>query len=244
MKYVMVLATLALSLMATPLSAAEQVAVPIEVIEARIKDALPASVRGKNHVLRLNNTARQFTIPAAAGFAAVKISRLHYDDRSGGFTALLSLPAADGRREESLTGRLEVTASIPVITVPMSVGDVIGERDIGWIEIPARQLSHSIVTSADELVGMAARRGLRPDSPIRTSDVQRPILVKRGSLVTMLVTSDRLSLTAVGQALENGSKGDRIRVNNTSSSTTVEGIVISAREVRVISGARIAGLGN
>lgn len=87
---------------------------------------------------------------------------------------------------------------------------------------------------------MALRRPLRANSMVRHSDLQRPVAIKRGSLVTMVVATDRITLTAQGQALEDGGIGDRIRVTNTSSNSTVIGIVQSPREVRVMSGTRVA----
>lgn len=217
-----------------------EITVPAGVIEARIKAALPAAAKGQAHALRLNNTGRLFQIPAGADLAAVQVSRLHYDERSGGFNAILSLPAKGGTREESVTGRVEEIATVPVIAGNLSSGDVIGERDITWIEVPARQVGSHIITSKQDLVGMAARRPLRANSLVRHSDLQRPVAVKRGAIVTMVVATDRITLTAQGQALEDGGIGDRIRVTNTASKSTVIGIVESPREVRVLSGNRVA----
>ena len=217
-----------------------EITVPADVIVARIKAALPAAAKGRSHALRLNNAGRALRIPASASLADVQVSRLHFDERSGGFNAVLRLPAEGGAREESVTGRIEETATVPVIASNLSSGDVIGERDIAWIEVPARQVGGHIVTSKQDLVGMALRRPLRANSMVRHSDLQRPVAIKRGSLVTMVVATDRITLTAQGQALEDGGIGDRIRVTNTSSNSTVIGIVQSPREVRVMSGTRVA----
>lgn len=242
MNKILVLLTLALGLILPAVAHADggDITVPTQVIEARIKAALPAAAKGRSHALRLNNASRVFQIPASADLAAVQVSRMHYDERSGGFNAVLSLPAAGGTREESVTGRIEEIATIPVIAGNLSSGDIIGERDITWIEVPARQVGGHIITVKQDMIGMAARRPLRANSMVRHSDLQRPVAVKRGSIVTMVVATDRITLTAQGQALEDGGIGDRIRVTNTASNSTVIGIVQSPREVRVLSGNRVA----
>lgn len=245
MKKILILLTLSFGLLAVgapPARAddAAEITVPAGVIEARIKAALPGAAKGKSHTLRLNNAGRSFRIPASADLGAIEVSRLHYDERSGGFNAVLSLPAAGGAREESITGRIEEIATVPVIAGNLSSGDVIGERDIAWIEVPARQVGGHIVTAKQDLIGMAVRRPLRANSMVRHSDLQRPVAVKRGAIVTMVVASDRITLTAQGQALEDGGIGDRIRVTNTASNSTVIGIVRSPREVHVLSGNRVA----
>ena len=72
--------------------------------------------------------------------------------------------------------------------------------------------------------------------PLRETDVWHPILAKKGTLVTMTVATENMTLSATGRALENGSLGDRIRLVNTSSNKTVEGMVMADGSVNISRG--------
>ena len=78
---------------------------------------------------------------------------------------------------------------------------------------------------------MAAKRGLRPGTPLQASFVQRPILVAKGSLVTIYLKVPRMTLTTKGKALENGSDGDTVRIANTRSKTIIQAEVIGMGKV-------------
>jgi flagella basal body P-ring formation protein FlgA len=74
---------------------------------------------------------------------------------------------------------------------------------------------------------------LRAGQPIRTREVQDPILVPRRSLVTILYQHPRMTLTAKGRALEDGSDGQVIRISNSQSSNVIEAVVVGDHTVAV-----------
>ena len=123
---------------------------------------------------------------------------------------------------------------------PIGRNQVIKRGDVAWIEIRADRVQYNTVLDADELVGKVARRAFGTGKPIRASNVGRPVVVEKGSLVTMVLKSPGMLLTARGRALENGSKGDTIRITNTSSNTALEARVIGAGKVSVDPTARLA----
>ena len=61
--------------------------------------------------------------------------------------------------------------------------------------------------------------------PIREGDLRAPIVVARGSLVGMTLTTPNMVLTAQGRAIEDGAMGQVIKVMNTQSKTTVDAVV-------------------
>jgi flagella basal body P-ring formation protein FlgA len=133
---------------------------------------------------------------------------------------------------------------IPALRNGIQLGTTITREDIVWIDMPARQVTNNIVTDPQNLIGMAAAWSLPGERPIRESDVRKPIIAKKGALVTMTVSLPNMKLTAVGRALENGALGDTIRLINTSSSKTVEGVVLADGNVAIGKGIRTASLSN
>lgn len=85
----------------------------------------------------------------------------------------------------------------------------------------------------DEAVGLEARAMLYEGRPIRPSDLGPAAVVERNALVVLVFRSGALTITAEGRSLGRGGPGDRIRVLNLSSRTTVTGTVEADGRVAV-----------
>lgn len=76
-----------------------------------------------------------------------------------------------------------------------------------------------------QLVGMEARNSIYPGRPIRQSDVALPALVERNQIVELTFVSNGLSISTEGRSLSRAGAGERVRVMNLQSRTTVSGTV-------------------
>jgi len=106
-------------------------------------------------------------------------------------------------------------------------------RHIETIKMRSSRINSGTILSAADLVGMTPRRMVLDGKPIVANDVEAPRIVKRGESVTLNFKSGSLELSAMGKALEHGSKGDLVRVVNNSSNRTIEALVTGEREVTV-----------
>jgi len=102
-------------------------------------------------------------------------------------------------------------------------GEIIAEAQLNPLPIPVNR-AQTVLRMAD-VVGRQARRDLAPGQPIRTYDVQAPEAVKRGEIVTMVLAHGGMIVAAQGRAMETGSIGDTIRVQNTVSQRIVYGAI-------------------
>jgi flagella basal body P-ring formation protein FlgA len=93
-----------------------------------------------------------------------------------------------------------------------------------------------VVTNPRLLIGQEPRYQLRAGAPIRTVEVQKPVVVGKSSSVTIILRSKFMTLTAQGRALEDGSVGDVIRVTNVQSKQTVDAKVEGPGQVSVMPG--------
>ncbi|HEY0302308.1 MAG TPA: flagellar basal body P-ring formation chaperone FlgA [Rhizomicrobium sp.] len=114
-------------------------------------------------------------------------------------------------------------------------GETISEGDLVYGTIPASTVFSGIVTSADALKGMQARRMLRAGQIVRNDDVRRPVVVAKGSIVTMTFEAPGVTLTATGRALGEGGIGDTVAVQNPASFRQVSAIVTGPGAVRAAS---------
>jgi len=89
------------------------------------------------------------------------------------------------------------------------------------------------VKDASELIGMESRVALYAGRPIKQADVGPPALVSRNQLVQIVFQSSGLNITAEGRSLGRAGLGERVRVMNVSSRTTVSGVVSSDGRVFV-----------
>jgi len=166
--------------------------------------------------------------------ATVKVEQIATNPRTGAFDALVRAPANDLTAPlRRVSGRAYPVADVPVLTRDVAPGDVVRAQDIDWVRLPAMRVSQNIVTSLNQLVGMSPRHQLRLGEPIRTTDVQAPLVVSKGMQVDMTYTVGSLNLLARGRALQSGAVGDTVDILNPRSNRTVQGIVEGPNMVRV-----------
>ncbi|RFU13719.1 flagella basal body P-ring formation protein FlgA [Rhodobacteraceae bacterium W635] len=79
-----------------------------------------------------------------------------------------------------------------------------------------------------EAVGMEARVNLYPGRPIRAADLQPPAVIERNDIITLRFNHGGLLIVTEGRAMDRAGAGERIRVINLSSRTTVTATVVSS----------------
>lgn len=124
---------------------------------------------------------------------------------------------------------LTATAEIVVPTRTIRAKEVIAASDL---ETKATD-APGAVRNTDTLIGQEARTALYPGRPIRLSDIGPPAIVDRNDLVMLVFDRVALSITTEGRALGRGAVGERIRVMNLSSRTTVTGVIRPDGQIEV-----------
>lgn len=202
-------------------------------IEQRLRQAMVKNGLDPSTQVELSNRMMTLHLPAS-GSGRIGIENLYRDQQSGHFTAIVVAPAGDPQAERvRVTGRVYRTVEVPVLARRMLPGDVIQKDDLDWIKVRAESLQNDTIVDAADIVGKTPTRGLASDQPMRTRDIRNPLLVKRGQLVTIYHQMPRMTLTVQGKALEDGSKGEVVRVQNTRSNTVIDGVVEGSGRVVV-----------
>jgi len=81
---------------------------------------------------------------------------------------------------------------------------------------------------------------LRAGETIRVGDVEDPIVVHKGDLVTIELNTAAMQLTAQGKALDDGAMGAAIRINNTQSNRIIDAAVAGPNRVVIGNGGNTA----
>jgi flagella basal body P-ring formation protein FlgA len=124
-------------------------------------------------------------------------------------------------------------AEVPVPARLLAAGETIAAADITTATLRADRLGADMLLQTSDLVGKTPRHALRPGEPVHASDVEVPLVVHRGSLVTILLETRALRLSAEGKAMDDGGMGAVIRVANTKSSRVIDAVVAGPGTVTV-----------
>lgn len=156
-----------------------------------------------------------------------------YDTHRGRFEATVIAGTGADQVRVPVSGRAVALFEAPVPNRRIRQGEVIGASDLTWIEVKVGTIADGVIRDDEQLIGQAARRTLSPNAPIRASDLRQPTLVAKGALVSMVLEGPGIQLTAQGRALQDGTRGDVIRILNTTSNRTIEATVSGPNKVSV-----------
>ena len=231
-----------------PLTKLDQVVLErstVSISTEQIRDSIDGEIRrqlGQNgkFEIELDNQLLQMQLPGEE-MPSIRIRRLQLDQQTRRFS--VALVGGEGRTRGSrinATGRYHRIIEVPVLVRRMRSDEVIGQSDIRMISVRADRIDMNALQDAEDLIGMSPLRSLSAQRPIKRSDIRSPILVPKGSIVTMIFRTDRMVLTAQGRALEHGSKGDVIRILNAKTHKTIDGVVVNSGTVTVTPLGRVA----
>lgn len=165
----------------------------------------------------------------------LSVDDISYDDRSGRFTAIIAAPAGDPTATRyRVKGRTFKIQEVPVPVRRITKGEVIKARDIKWEKVRVNRMSERTLLNPQDIIGMTPQRVLMEGATIEANEVQRPMLVNRRDLVTLVLRTPMMTMTSKGRALEDGAEGDTIRISNTQSKTIIEAIVTGPNMATVI----------
>ena len=211
----------------------EATIVPFKDIEQTLKTELEKNGLSGRYKLNLSGGNKSIVLPKEAPQRA-EVSNLDFDSSRDKFTATIVAPSIENPiKKITVSGSIERLIKIPVLRTPLRNGMIIGRNDIEWIDIPESNLQHNTLFKEEDVIGLTPRRIAYAGKPILAKELQRPQIVSRGETVTIYFKEGPLVLTAKGKSLQNGAKGDLIRITNLSSSKQIDAIVTAQNEVVV-----------
>ncbi len=124
---------------------------------------------------------------------------------------------------------LPLWADIAIVTRNIRPGEVLRESDVMVI----RGDAEDGFDDKSAVVGLEARVALYAGRAILNSDVGRAATVERYQIIELVYANGPLSMTTEGRALGRGAEGQRIRVMNLTSKTSIFGTIQHDGSVRV-----------
>lgn len=162
----------------------------------------------------------------------VRVLNTRFSVHSKRFSTVLEVPRGTNSAErKQITGNIFQVTKVPVPAHRIQRGEIIGDRDLDYISLPREKVGRTVLLDKSRIVGKEVRRLLTNGKPIRAGDLRPPVIVEKGTLVTIILQTNRMRISARGKALQDGAAGETVRVLNTRSRQTVEGIVASRNRV-------------
>lgn len=128
---------------------------------------------------------------------------------------------------------VEVYGTVLVTSRPLTRGASLQPADVRPVRQDLGGLLSGYLTDVDGVQGMRLRRSVASGTVLTPAMLQVPVVVRRGDHVKLLVELPGLTISAAGQALKDGSTGERISVRNLSSKSVVQGTVLDGGTVRI-----------
>jgi flagella basal body P-ring formation protein FlgA len=206
-------------------------------IEARIARALAGRYslgETRNVAVAFDRDARPLQLdPAITG--DLEVVRMSYDASSRRFDIAFEIPDPSAGRRVLLryTGLAYETVEAAVIAQPLARGELVKASNVTIERRPKSEFGGEAPAPANEVIGMAAKRAVRANSPLRTADLMKPELVQKNDTVLLLYEAPGMMLTMRGKAVDSGAEGDTVSVINLQSKRTIQGTVTGPGRVTV-----------
>jgi len=140
-----------------------------------------------------------------------------------------------GARPWKLYVPVEVKARLMVLVAaqPLVRGAQVKADMLSAAERDVTQLPYGYFTRQAAVLGQVLQRNLSTGKVLTPGMLRRPLLVRRGQVVTLTAGADGFSVTTQGVALQDGASGALVRVRNSQSKRVVQGVVTGSGQVQV-----------
>lgn len=127
----------------------------------------------------------------------------------------------------------DTVKTYPTTTQTVMKGYILAAADITSAEVGNLVLPKSAVLSDADIVGMEVTRPLRAGMPIPKDSLRIPPETYKGKTVTITITQPGMEISTTGKALQDGYKGDNIRVFSNLNQKVINATVIAPGVVSV-----------
>ena len=218
-----------LFLLASLYSSAGRAELPADNIFSRVEQLAREQLRSrqKGGLLepQFQVTVVKSTRPVPACAAPVALETA--DSRSAQRMRFVAVcPGSNGWRYEMLA-RGSITAQVAVTSVPVTANTPLQSGDVTLARRDVTMVPDSIA-SLPGAIGLSSRRSLRAGEVLRQGQLASPVLIKRGSAVSIVARKEQVEVSMAGEAMDPGALGEVIRVRNATSGTVIRARVVDA----------------
>jgi flagella basal body P-ring formation protein FlgA len=151
---------------------------------------------------------------------------------------VVSFTTADGPIEIPVYADVSFTAARVVVAVrPIERGEQITAEHVELRTMDAvdgTRGRRAALGSLNKVVGMEARQALKPGDIVLADQVQAPLLVKRGEVITVTSQGSGIRVRTTARAAKDGAQGEVVQVESLETRDRFDVRVIGPREAAVV----------
>ena len=132
-----------------------------------------------------------------------------------------------------VSAKVSVYSEVLVAARTLSRGTHLGAADVEFERRDLSRLPYGYLTDVAELDGKMSNRRINAGTVLTPSSLKDAPMVRRGERVILTIDTGGLQIRASGTAMQDGTRGQRIRVRNTGSKRVIEGVIIGPGLVEV-----------
>ena len=151
----------------------------------------------------------------------IMITGVDVDEEQNKFEARAEI-FADGTKidETDLLGRFFVLEDVYVPVASIAKGEIIKESNLQNVKVRSNRLRDDVLKNKEDLLGKQAVRTIAANKPVNRKDVREEVVVKKGQSVVVVYKHKGLEIVSKMEALEDGAKGQTIKLLNIKSEKT------------------------
>ena len=162
----------------------------------------------------------------------VGLDDLRYDERTGRYRAVLAATLSSGETTSIPTsGLVTELVRVPVPVRPIARDQTVRGEDLELAMLAGSSLARDALRRPEDMVGQQASRALPAGRPVRAGDLAAPWLLRRGDDASVVFRRGGLQIVGSAVALENGRRGETIRVRNAASGELRRATVVGPRQL-------------
>ncbi len=152
----------------------------------------------------------------------------------GRTSCLITISSGEGmQRRVRVCGWIEVYRQVLCATRPMRKGDIVSLDNVSLVRRPLSRLRGQAIGNIKEAYGLALKRSIRAGQILTVKMLTRPLVVKRGTRVTIKAESAHILVRTPGKIQQAGAIGDYVKVLNIMSHREVVAKVLDSKTVAV-----------
>jgi len=180
-------------------------------LEGQIAQALNMYLNITNRLERTWDVSLNLTPEQVKGF----MSNGQIAEITGGQIPFTGIQRFHIRMENNVTISVDAVVELPtkmvVVTRTLPKGQIISASDV-MLQRTDRVRGEEFFVDINSVIGKETTRVIRNFEPVTQSNIRKPLLVRRGEIVTVRVVNNGIAVSTEATAMQDGVEGDTITV--------------------------------
>ncbi len=209
--------------------------IPREQIESIYRDFIASKAPWSAQDMEINAITYAGSLEVPAGDLTYEVVANPRERFLGNVAVTINF-MVDGQKERSLRvgGKVGLFQNVLHAARLLKRNEIIRDNDLVIQKVNVSDVPDRFAIQPDQAIGKRVLRDIGLNQPVVLADIDNPLALKRGTVVTIVYEQPGLMLTAKGTAREDGSVGETIRVVNVTTNRTISCLVVDETTVQAI----------